>query len=233
MLVIAIRTIILYMLVLFVVRIMGKSELSKMSPFQLVIIFMIAELASIPIDSPEVSLIKGAIPIFILLFLQVSISLLSIKSERFKNFVSGTPSVLISEGKINMDEMSSLRISINDLMQQLRLGNSPNITDVQYAVMEANGQLTIIPKPEKRSLTPEDMAIKKEPAFLPLVIVCDGFIYEGNLKEVGYKRKEFLTAIKAKGIDDLSDVFLAFSDENKTLHIYKRNKDSSEEVFTL
>ncbi|MDD2217904.1 MAG: DUF421 domain-containing protein, partial [Eubacteriales bacterium] len=201
--------------------------------FQLVIIFMIAELASIPIDSPDVSLIKGAIPIFILLFLQVSISLLSIKSERFKNFVSGTPSVLINEGEINLKEMSSLRISINDLMQQLRLGNSPNITDVQYAVMESNGQLTIIPKPEKRSLTPDDININKEAVFLPLVIVCDGYIYEGNLKEVGYEPKAFLDELEAKGMNDISDVFLAFSDERKVIHIYKRSKNSSEEVFTL
>ena len=105
MFIICLRTIILYITVLITIRIMGKSELSKMSPFQLVVIFMIAELASIPIESPDVSIIKGMAAIFTLLFLQVFISYISIKSEGFKNFVNGKPSVLIENGKINYREL--------------------------------------------------------------------------------------------------------------------------------
>ena len=95
MLIILVRTVILYFLVLFTIRIMGKSELSKMSPFQLVVIFMIAELAAIPIESSKASLISGVIGIFTLTFLQVLISTISIKSERFKNFINGRPSICL------------------------------------------------------------------------------------------------------------------------------------------
>ena len=157
--IVLIRTFILYFIVLFAIRIMGKSELSKMSPFQMVVIFMIAELAAIPIESPTVSFISGVIAIFTLLFLQVLISYISIKSEKFKNFINGRPSVIIENGQINQEEMRRLRISINDLMEQLRLGNTPNVADVNYAVLESNGSLSIVPKPDKKTVTLKDMGL--------------------------------------------------------------------------
>lgn len=233
MTIIALRTIILYIVVLFVVRIMGKSELSKMSPFQMVIIFMIAELASLPIESPNISIINGVIAIFTLLFLQILISLLSIKSEKFKNFISGTPSVLVDDGKINVQELRSLRISINDLMEQLRLGNAPCLNDVQFAIMEANGDMTIIPKAEKQPLTASDMQMQKEKAFLPLVIVSDGYIYQGNLKAIGYDHDMLQMEMQKRNINSVADIFLAFSDENRAIHIYSRDKNTSEEVFAI
>ena len=110
--IVLIRTFILYFIVLFAIRIMGKSELSKMSPFQMVVIFMIAELAAIPIESPTVSFISGVIAIFTLLFLQVLISYISIKSEKFKNFINGRPSVIIENGQINQEEMRRLRTTL-------------------------------------------------------------------------------------------------------------------------
>ncbi|MFR0903110.1 MAG: DUF421 domain-containing protein, partial [Anaerovoracaceae bacterium] len=120
MLIVAIRTLIMYAALLLSVRIMGKSELSKMSPFQLVIVFMIAELAAIPIDSSDASLINGLVAIFMLMFLQIFISFLSTKSELFKKFISGHPTVLIEKGKLNIKEMTSLRITTTDLLEQLR-----------------------------------------------------------------------------------------------------------------
>ena len=109
MLIILIRTIVLYFIILFVMRVMGKAELSKMSPFQMIVSFMIAELAAMPIESPDISMISGVTAIFTLLFLQVLISLLSIKSERLKNLFSGSPSILIEKGKINKKESSAHR----------------------------------------------------------------------------------------------------------------------------
>ena len=159
MLIVAIRTLILYAAVLFAVRLMGKSELSKMSPFQMVILFMIAELAAIPIDSTSASLINGVMAIFTLMFLQIAISFLATKWEWFKALVTDKPSVLIEKGKLNEKEIRRLRITSTDLMEQLRLGNCPSLSDVQYAIMESNGQLTIIPKAENRPLTPKDLCL--------------------------------------------------------------------------
>ena len=133
MLIVAIRTFVLYIIVLIAVSIMGKSELSKMSPFQLVIVFMIAELAAMPIDDPSTSLINGVMAIFTLMLLQVLISFLSIKSEKFKNLVSGKPSILIEKGKLNIKELKKLRITSTDLLEQLRLANCPSLSDDRYS----------------------------------------------------------------------------------------------------
>lgn len=231
MLIIFIRTVILYIVVLFIITIMGKSELSKMSPFQMVIIFMIAELASIPIESPDVSIINGVTAIFTLLFLQVLISYLSIKSERFKRFINGRPSILIEKGKINENELKSLRISINDLMEQLRLANSPSLADVDYAVMEANGDLSVIPKFHKKPVTTGDLNLPVQESVMPLVIISDGYLYMNNLKNMGYDENMLRSHLLSLGIKNYEEVFVAFCDENRKMHVYQRTqKGKAEEV---
>ena len=223
--IVLIRTFILYFIVLFAIRIMGKSELSKMSPFQMVVIFMMAELAAIPIEAPTVSFISGVIAIFTLLFLQVLISYISIKSEKFKNFINGRPSVIIENGQINREEMRRLRISINDLMEQLRLGNTPSIADVNYAVLESNGSLSIIPKPDRKTVTIKDMGIPAKKEILPSVIISDGTVYEENLTNAGLDAGALKAKLASCGIESFADVFLAVCDESRRLHIYATDKD--------
>lgn len=206
MIIVCIRTFILYVVVLFALRIMGKSELSKMSTFQMVVLFMIAELASIPIDDPSASLISGAVAIFTLLFLQVLLSYISIKNEKFKNFINGRPSIIIDKGMINVKEMKRLRITINDLFEQLRIGNCPSISDVEYAVMESNGELSIIAKTDQENL--------------PLVLISDGIVYEENLKKSNTDYDTLLSMLQAKGIRQPEDVFVAFYDGRNTFHVY-------------
>jgi len=233
MLIILIRTIILYFVVLFVIRVMGKAELSKMDPFEMVVLFMIAELAAIPIESLDIPLLNGAAAILTLLFLEVSLSFLSIKSPKINKLLNGKPSIIIDRGNINEKELKNQRISIDDLMQQLRLKNYPSLADVDYAVLEANGDLSIIPKPEKAPLTPGDMGIETSSTIMPMVLISDGELYKNNLrllgKDEGYLKKELL---KAK-ISDYSQVFLCFYDEKRRLHVYpkgKSRKDLKKEV---
>lgn len=220
MLIVAIRTFVLYIIVLIAVSIMGKSELSKMSPFQLVIVFMIAELAAMPIDDPSTSLINGVMAIFTLMLLQVLISFLSIKSEKFKNLVSGKPSILIEKGKLNIKELKKLRITSTDLLEQLRLANCPSLSDVEYAIMEANGQLTVIPKAEQKPLTPKDMGLTVNDGLLPMVVVSDGTVYNENLLAAGVPEELFRQKLRDSGISSYKDIFLAFYDENKAFHVY-------------
>ena len=210
MLIVAIRTFVLYIIVLIAVSIMGKSELSKMSPFQLVIVFMIAELAAMPIDDPSTSLINGVMAIFTLMLLQVLISFLSIKSEKFKNLVSGKPSILIEKGKLNIKELKKLRITSTDLLEQLRLANCPSLSDVEYAIMEANGQLTVIPKAEQKPLTPKDMGLTVNDGLLPMVVVSDGTVYNKNLLAAGVPEELFRQKLRDSGISSYKDIFLAF-----------------------
>lgn len=220
MLIVAIRTFILYAAVLFAVRLMGKSELSKMSPFQMVILFMIAELAAIPIDSTSESLINGVMAIFTLMFLQIFISFLSTKCEWFKNFVTDKPAVLIEKGKLNIKELKKLRITNTDLMEQLRLENCASPSDVEYAIMESNGQLTVIPKAKNKPLTPKDIELAVSEGVLPMLIISDGKLYEKNLLPLDISRSELDSRLRTAGIDNYENIFLGFFDENKQIHIY-------------
>ena len=206
MIIVCIRTVILYAVVLFALRLMGSSELSKMSPFQLVVIFMIAELASIPIDSPSQSLLNGIVAIFALMFLQILISFLTTKFEGIKNLVDGTPTILVDQGRLNVKDMKRLRITVNELFVQVRIGNCPSLFDVQYAIMESNGELSII-------------TTTQQPA-LPMIVISDGVIYEDNLSKAGSSKEKLLDALRIRGIKTVSDVFVAFYDGNLQIHVF-------------
>lgn len=228
MLVILIRTIIMYFIVLFVIRIMGKAELSKMGPFEMIILFMIAELAAIPIESIDIPLLNGAAAILTLLFLEVVISFLSVKSRKINDLLNGKPSIIVNRGNINEKEMRSQRITIENLMEQLRLKNYPSLSDIDYAILEANGDLSIIPKPGKAALTPDDMNITVSSQIMPMILISDGTLYKNNLKTLG-KEESYLRKELAKGkITDYSQVFLCFYDENGQLHVYPKGKSRKE-----
>lgn len=220
-------------MVLFAIRIMGKSELSKLSPFQLVVLFMLAELASMPIENINLSLINGSTAIFTLMFLQVAISFFSLKSEKFKNFITGKPSVLIEDGKINEGELKKLRININDLTEQLRIKNAPSISDVSYAVMESNGDLSVILKPDKKPLTPSDMGIIKPNEIMPLVLICDGVLYTSNLKKIGWDEEYLNSLLLPMNIYSYKEVLVGFCDEQKKLHVYQPAEDGKISVEVI
>lgn len=220
-------------MVLFAIRIMGKSELAKLSPFQLVVLFMLAELASMPIEDTNLSLINGTTAIFALLFLQVSISYLSLKSEKFKNFITGKPSILIEDGAINELELKKLRININDLTEQLRIKNAPSLSDVAYAIMESNGDLSVILKPDKKPLTPCDIGIVKPKEIMPLILICDGYLYNKNLLRLGWDEEYFKSLLIPMNISSYKAVLMAFCDEQKQLHVYQSSEDGKISVEVI
>lgn len=217
MLIVAIRTVILYSALLFTLRLMGKSELTKMSPFQLTVVFMIAELAAIPLDSIDASLVNGLIAIFMLTFLQILISYLSTKIEWFKNFVSGRPSIIIDKGKLNIEEIRKQRIALTDLMEQLRIKNCSSISDVAYAIIETNGELSLITKDQQ----------------FGAIIISDGTLYEDNLRFSGLDYQTFENKLRKAGITSIKDVFLVLCDKDKTLHIYIEQKGVFAKEITI
>lgn len=223
MVIIIIRTSILYFTVLFALRVMGKGELSKMDPFQMVILFMISELASLPIAEPDVSLIHGACAIITLMFLQILLSIVTLKSSSIKNVVNGTPSILIEKGSLNDKVMKQLRISVDDLSQQLRLKGYPSIADVDYAIMEINGDLTVIPVAQKQPLTPADMKINTKSSYLPVVLIADGILYRDNLRHAGLSETSLKERLLKLGVPRYDQIFMAFTDEKRTLMVYSKN----------
>ena len=222
-----IRTVILYFLVLLTFRIMGKSELSEMSPFQLVIVFMIAELAAIPIESTTSSLLNGIAAIFALMFLQTLLSTIAVKCEWFKNFINGRPSILIEKGEINQKELRDLRITLNDLQEQLRIKDIYSFSDVEFAIMESNGELSVIPKASKRNVTLSDLGIKENEIYLPVVVISDGTLYERNLLKLNIDSGKLKDILRRYNLFSYKDVFLAFTDDEKKLHIYVSDNEDN------
>lgn len=212
MLILPVRTLILYLLVVLIVRIMGKHQIGQLQPFELVITIMISELAAVPMQDTDIPLISGIIPILTLLFIQVTLSLLSLKSETARRIICGGPSILIENGRIMERELTMLRYNINDLLEQLRLKNLPNIADVEYAILETSGKLSIIPKSQKRPLNPEDLKIETSYEGLPATLVVDGILKRSNLALVKKDEDWLREELQKFGINSWKDVLLASLD---------------------
>ncbi len=219
-----VRTAILYMVALFVIRVMGKGELSKLDPFQLVALFMIAELAALPIATPDIAVITGVAAMIGILLVQVILSILSLKSPAFNKIIKGKASIIIEKGVINEKEMRRYRVSIDDLSQQLRIKNFPSIADVEYAILEANGDMSVIPKPSKNPATRDDLGVFTGVEGLPMVLMADGTCYPGNLHRAGLDETALKNHLASRGVTDYARVFLCFIDEKGIIHIHQRSE---------
>lgn len=183
------RSIVLYVLVLIVMRLMGKREIGQLQPFELAIAIMIADLASIPMTEIGIPIYYGIVPILGLLMMHMFISFLNMKSINAREILCGRPSILIYRGKIIEKELKKQRFTINELEERLRGNDVFNIGDVEYAILETSGQVTVIQKPEKRNVTPEDLNINPDYEGIPYDLVVDGKVMTENLKELGKNYK--------------------------------------------
>lgn len=191
------RAILLYILVLVVMRLMGKREIGQLQPFELAISIMIADLASIPMADTGIPITNGIIPILGLLVMHLVISIMNMKSMKSREIICGKPSILIYRGKINEKALKKERFTINELQERLRGRDIFNLGDVEYAILETSGEVTVIQKPEKRNTIPEDFNIIPEYEGIPYDLVVDGKIMYKNLKILG-KNEEWLKKQVAK-----------------------------------
>ena len=179
------RSIILYIIVLIVMRFMGKREIGQLQPFELAISIMIADLATIPMSEIGIPIFNGIIPILGLLLMHIIISGINLKSIKAREIICGKPRILIYRGKIDEKALKKERFTINELQERLRGNNVFNLGDVEYAILETNGEVTIIEKPEKRGVKIEDLKLDVEYEGIPYDLVIDGKVMEKNLKAIG------------------------------------------------
>lgn len=184
-----IRAILIYIFVLIVMRLMGKREIGQLQPFELVISIMIADLASIPMTDTGIPISNGIVAISGLLVMHLIISIINIKSIKAREIICGKPRILIYRGKIDEKALQKERFTINELQERLRGNNVVNLGDVEYAILETNGEVTVIQKPEKRNVIPEDFNIIPEYEGIPYDLVIDGKIMNKNLKAIGKDEK--------------------------------------------
>ena len=179
------RAIVLYIIVLVVMRLMGKREIGQLQPFELAISIMIADLASIPMTEIGIPITNGIIPILGLLIMHLIISIINMKSIKAREIICGKPRILIYRGKIDEKALIKERFTINELEERLRGNNIMNLGDIEYAILETSGQVTVIPKPEKRNVIAEDLNITPEYEGIPYDLVVDGKVMNKNLKKIG------------------------------------------------
>ena len=180
-----VRSIVLYIIVLIVMRLMGKREIGQLQPFELAISIMIADLASIPMTETGIPITRGIIPILGLLIVHLIISLINLKSIKAREIICGKPRILIYRGKIDEKALIKERYTINELEERLRDKDVFNIGDVEYAILETSGEVTVIQKPDKRTTTPKDFNIMPEYEGIPYDLVVDGKVMYNNLKIIG------------------------------------------------
>lgn len=221
-----IRTAVLYIFVVFSLRCIGKNGLSTSDPFQIVMTLMIAELATIPMESGDVPIINGVAAVAMILFLYTVSALLTDRSEKFKLLINGKPSILIDNGAINFEELRKSNVTITDLAEMIRLNSSVSISDVLYAYLETNGEISVYLKPEKSPVTREDIGIDKPYSNMPCILISDGTFYEQNISKVGLSRNKIINIMKKYSIGDASGILLCFCDENKQLYFYQKSSTS-------
>jgi len=202
---------------------MGKRQVAQLQPFELVIALMIADLATIPMEDTSKPLLSGLIPIAALLLAGLILSYITLKSERIRAFVCGSPSIIIENGRINLDELKKQRINLNDLLEQLRSKDISNISDVEFAILETGGQLNVIPKSQKRPLTPKDLNIQTPYEGIPYTLIMDGHIHHKNLTKAGKDIKWLSKQLAEKNLQ-ARDVLIASLDSNGSLEIQTRER---------
>lgn len=223
MLVVFLRALILYGIVVFVMRIMGKRQIGQLQPFELAVAIMISELAAVPMQNTGIPLINGIIPIITLLIAQISLSFISLKSVKARGIICGKPSILIENGKIIEENLRSEMYTLNDLLEQLRIKSVPNISDVEFAILETNGQLSIIPKSQKRPVNPEDLQLQTNYEGLPLDLIVDGSIVEKNLKTANLSISWLQGELEKFGVHHLEDILFASLDSNGNIYYQKKD----------
>ncbi len=212
MLLLIIRTAILYLAVVLTMKMMGKRQVGQLQPFELVVVITISAMAAIAMQDVGVPLVNSIFPIITIMILQVVISLINLKSEKARGLICGKPSIVVENGKIVEEELRNLRYNVNDLLEQMRAKNYFNIADVEYAILETNGQLSIIPKSQKRAVQPEDLQIPTKYEGLPTTLIIDGKVNYDNLKKINLDENWLETELRKFGINDLKDVFFASLD---------------------
>lgn len=218
MFVVLARTVILYIIVVTVMRLMGKRQIGELQPYELATAIMISELAAVPMQDMGIPLINGIVTILVLLICQFIISFVSMKNNSIRNIVCGKPVVLIENGKIIEENLRREIYNLNDLLEQLRINNTANIGDVEFAILETSGQLSVIPKSQKRPVTPADMGLSTSYEGLSLDLILDGELNHENLRKTDLGMDWLRSELMKKGISSIKNVLFASLDPDGNLY---------------
>lgn len=218
------KTLLLYLVVIVSMRLMGKRQIGQLQPFEFAVAVMISELAALPLTEEDKKLHHALIPIAVLVVCQLLISLISIKGVRIRGYICGRPSVLIRNGRMLEKNMRREMCTINDLLEQLRINNIQNVSDVEYGVLETNGQLSLVLKSQKRPVTPEDLKIETRYEGSTIDLIIDGRLMSETMKRTNINKAWLDQQLKERGITDYGMVFYAAVDTTGNLYVQKKGE---------
>lgn len=222
MLVSLFRCIVLYIAVILAVRIMGKRQIGELQPSELVITIMISELAALPMQDLSMPLLWGIMPMFLMVALELLMSSLTLKSMRFRAFCYGRPVLLIYQGKINQRELQRTRVSMEDIMEAMRGNGILRVEDILTAVLETNGTVSVIPKPEAAPPAARDLQIPaEEQGGIPEILVMDGHMVYKNMKKRSVSEQQLHAILKGYQMP-MKEVFMLTMDDTGKTFLVKR-----------
>ena len=214
MLVLFIRVQIIFFVVLLFLRIMGKRQIGEMQPYELVITLIIADLATVPMSDANIPLLNGILPLAILVMLHYGITMLTRKSIFFRRIISGKSVIVIDPDGINYDSLKKLNMNLHDLQESLRQLNYFSFEQVQYAIIETNGKMTVIPTAENAPATAQDVNANNPPPELPSLIISDGKIMNDNLKSVDFSEQQLKLLFDKLNIKSPKDIIVMNLDKS-------------------
>ena len=212
------RTIILYLLIIAGVRLMGKRQVGELEPSELVLALIIADLAAVPMQDFGIPLLSGIIPILTLLCITMILSVLTMKSVKFRAIICGRPSIIVENGKIHQREMKKNRFTVDELMEELRMKGITDLSTVKYAILETNGMISVLPYANQLPATAEQMNVTPDDVGLPIVIINDGRVLDHNLKTRGLDGSWLQKRLEEHKIKSAKDVFLLTVDEQNRVY---------------
>lgn len=217
------RTIILYLLIIVGIRLMGKRQVGELEPSELVLALIIADLAAVPMQDFGIPLLSGIIPILTLLCVTMILSVLTMKSIKFRAIICGRPSIIVENGKLHQREMKRNRFTVDELMEELRLKGITDISTVKYAILETSGQVSVLPYANQLPVTAEQMNVTPPDVGLPLVIINDGRLMERNLKVRGFDDRWLERRLQEHRVNSPKEVFLLTVDEQNRVYFVAKD----------
>ena len=201
------RTVILYLVLIAAMRVLGKRQIGQLEPSEFVVAMLIADLASIPMQNSGIPLLSGLVPILTVLGLELVLSGFALASVRFRRMLCGKPVILIENGKPIQQNLRQTRVTLDELSSHLRQKDVLDLSKVQYAILETNGNLSVFPFPEEAPAAAREAGIPVQPQNIPLTIIEDGFFSLDNLKKAG-KDEKWLHSLLKKKKSDIRSTFL-------------------------
>lgn len=208
-----------------ITKILGKKQISQLSLFDYVIGISIGNFAAEMTINLESNEINGILAVIIFGFFAYLVNYLAMKSILLRRFFMGTPTVLIQDGKIMHNNLNKVKLDINELLENIRINGYFDLSQIEFALMEANGNISILPKAEYRPLTPKDMNMKVQNEGLCANVVIDGKIMHNNLKQINKDENWLIKQLKVKGYSDFNKMLLVTVDINDKIIIYEKNND--------